>query len=341
MLDFLKLVGHASRSKSQRADNFKTAFSRLLQFFPCGTTSAGILSATKNTQPFIVGKYARSKKEVIQWFLVLHPVVIPLPSCTTLIGAIDLLHKVFHIFHLEYPDSLQRLYGYFDEFILQIGKMKFTRSTQLNARFIREMKSQPSNYEELEAVEVEVEVIVPEATIETLSEDFNLHELEQFVVEQSPVHSTTQTSVSTFPKDSAQKPDQSPPKMLVSKPSKPPAKCSVLIPPQTPTPKRSTTPNSVQSPRTKKFKGTVEEKDANEGTEAMIEPFSEDPLPEVEQCVETLVQTPAHSPAQSPVSTLETPNSVQNPPTKKLQVMDVEVSGENVQNENLDIQSPT
>lgn len=141
-MNFIKILGHlpAKRKRNVPNDNFLTTCSRLVKFYKVDESEEEILSKSRlNTQPFLVGKYTEATKEIQQYFLVYDPSVFPLPLGFDFLDAIDILYKIYHIFILDFPPSLQRLYSFFDQFVFGIGSQSITNNLKVFSQIQNEL----------------------------------------------------------------------------------------------------------------------------------------------------------------------------------------------------------
>lgn len=137
----LKLVGHAPLKRVKRMntknDNFVTACSRLVEFYPMNITKEEIMRESSNTQPYILAKYVSDKADVVQYSILLNEIMVPLEKNINFMQAVDFLYKIHHIFNLQYAPSLSRLFSYFDEFIFKIKKLGIPKNLDVNVQVTR------------------------------------------------------------------------------------------------------------------------------------------------------------------------------------------------------------
>lgn len=140
----IKLLGHGTSRKKMNhpniADTFEGACGRLIQFI-CINAPNSETDKITNTQPYLLGKFETNLLAVKQYCIVYESRIIPLDPKFTFIQCFDMLFKVFHIFDIHYPSSLEKFYLFFEEFIYGFKRNDIPHNSFIFQKIVRAKQS--------------------------------------------------------------------------------------------------------------------------------------------------------------------------------------------------------
>lgn len=154
-LSLLQLIGtkqQGRRKNNEVRENFCTSWSRLIECHNVNTPPETIKTNTLNRQPFLVALISTNRTEVTQYMIILQPKVIALDPDVKFSAAFDILFKIYKVFNLEVPHSLQNFFNFFEEFIFEIQQFDIPRNKRIYDKIKKASTNQLLN--EIDIVEI-------------------------------------------------------------------------------------------------------------------------------------------------------------------------------------------